>query len=143
MLAEFWPKDSAKSSGCASSPKIRWEIAHPAPSFDHVDCIANVPVEKVTFRDAPVPVLSHAHLSAFSSPLPSNHPNPTSWSVIVSEYSWPSTIVTPSSRPDVPALTKFSPQLFPTSGRYGRFVNAIGPDVSSTVPWEAQKPPPL
>src|SRR6185369_14953874 len=107
MLADLWPNESAKWSGCASSPKIGWEIAHPTSSFDHVDCIANVPVEKVTFWDAPGPLLSHAHLSAFSSPSPSNHPAPITWSVIVSEYSWPSTIVTPSSRP--PALTKRSP----------------------------------
>src|SRR5689334_5026130 len=120
-------------------------MRHAAPSLDHVDCIANEPVANATFCERPGPSRSQAHLSAFSSPYRSHQPPPGFWSVIVSEYSCPSTIVTPSSSPAVPALTKFSPQRVPMSGMYGRFVKATSPYEDGTLtlplkPCQAQKP---
>src|SRR5262249_47262879 len=55
-----------KSSGSPGTPQIACETRHARPSFDHVVCIANVPVSKVTFCDRPGPLLIHVHLSAFS-----------------------------------------------------------------------------
>src|SRR5438034_11838996 len=103
---------------------------------------------------APGPEVSHAHLSAFSSPLASTQPPAGFWSVMVSAYSWPSTIVTPSSVPELSLCRKFSPQLPPASTTYGRLVNAmspmlcesIGPPISVGSPFQscqAQKLPPL
>src|SRR5215467_9858305 len=62
-----------------------------------------------------VPGVIQAHLSAFSCPEESVHPPAGFWSVMVSAYSWPFTIEKPSSRPALPALTKFSPQVAPRS----------------------------
>ena len=83
-------------------------------SLLHVDCIAKVPVPKLTFAEAPWPDWIHAHLSAFSSPWLSVQPPGGFWSVTVSEYSCPSTIVTPSRL--LPGFTKPAPQLAPASG---------------------------
>src|SRR5438045_240915 len=102
-------------------------MRHASPSFDHVVCMAKVPVVNVTLSIRPGPSLSHMHLSAFSWPLPSYQPPNGNWSVITSEYSCPSTIVTPSSNPGVPGFRNDAPQLFPASGMYGRFVNARSP----------------
>src|SRR5437764_7615427 len=85
-------------------------------SLPHVDCTANEPVLNVMFCDLPVPEEIHAHLSAFSWPWMSVQPPAGNWSVIVSAYSWPSTMVTPSIAPAVPLLTKLEPQLLPVSG---------------------------
>src|SRR5256885_2864219 len=106
----------------------------PLASLAHVDCIAKAPVVNGTLADAPGPELRHAHLSAFSSPAPSTQPPAGFWSVIVSAYSWPSTIVTPSSSPALPALTKFVPQLPPASVTYGRLVKAMSPTVDGIAP---------
>jgi len=67
------------------------------------------------FWAAPCPLEIQAHLSPFSAPVESVHPPAGNWSVIVSAYSCPSTMVTPSSKPTEPAFTKFSPQAAPTS----------------------------
>src|SRR5262249_10175812 len=66
----------ANRSGPSGSPQIGWAIAQVAPSFDQVDCIANVPVANETFWAWPIPLASQAHLSAFSDPSESNHPPP-------------------------------------------------------------------
>ncbi len=73
------------------------------------------------------------------------------WSVMVSAYSCPSTMVTPSRVPALPELTKFCPQLAPASVMYGMLVNAMSPTVEVTAPpirvvspfqsCQAQKPP--
>lgn len=87
-------------------PTIECEIAHAPLSFDHVPCIANEPLANATFCAPPVPpVPTHAHLSAFSAPDESVQPPAGFWSVIVSAYSCPATIVTPSSAPAAPAFT--------------------------------------
>ena len=110
---------------------IEWLSSQPpAPelkSLAHVDCTAKVPVLRARLADAPWPEVIQAHLSPFSAPEESTHPPAGNWSVMVSAYSWPPTTVTPSSVPALPPLTKFSPQLAPTSVRYGRFVKATGP----------------
>src|SRR5438034_4118798 len=64
---------------------------------------------------------------------------------MVSAYSWPSTMVTPSRVPAEPALTKFWPQEVPASVTYGMFVNAMSPteELAPTSPFQscqAQKP---
>src|SRR5882757_11275586 len=88
-----------------------------------------------TFAAPPwVPGLSHAHLSAFSAPLVSVQPPAGFWSVMVSEYSCPSTIVYPSRLPAVPELTKFWPQLVPRSIVYGMLVNAMSPTDEEAAP---------
>src|SRR5437764_10252747 len=84
-------------------------------SLPHVDCTANEPVASVMFCDLPVPEEIQAHLSAFSEPWMSVQPPAGNWSVIVSAYSWPNTMVKPSVTPALPELTKFSPQLDPMS----------------------------
>src|SRR5947207_14692815 len=113
---------------------IRQPPLPPPTSLDHEDCTANEPVANGTFAIAPGPERSHAHLSAFSSPPASVQPPAGFWSVIVSAYSCPSTIVTPSRRPAVPVLTKFWPQLPPASATYGRLVNAMSPTVDGIGP---------
>src|SRR2546430_4014685 len=119
-------------------PMIGWLISQPPvpllKSLDHIDCIAKLPVEKATFAEAPWPDVIHAHLSPFSKPVVSVQPPGGVWSVIVSEYSCPSTIVTPSSVPALPPLTKFMPQLEPASVTYGMFVNAMSPTDELTGP---------
>src|SRR5207302_3392879 len=77
--------------------------------------------------DAPWPEEIHAHLSAFSEPWMSVQPPAGNWSVMVSAYSWPNTIVKPSATPALPELTKFSPQLDPMSSWYGSFAKASPP----------------
>jgi hypothetical protein len=80
--------------------------------FDHVPCTANFPVVSVMFWTLAAPDDSQAQRSPFSSPLLAVYPPAGNWSVIVSAYSWPPTMVTPSSW--LPALTKLAPQLRPT-----------------------------
>src|SRR5205085_9218137 len=75
--------------------------------------------------EAPCPEEIQAHLSPFSLPELSVQPPAGNVSVIVSAYSWPSTIETPSRVPAEPELTKFSPQLAPASVTYGRLVKAM------------------
>jgi hypothetical protein len=75
--------------------------------------MANVPVGRVSRAILPVPVCCQAHLSAVSSPSKSTQPPGGFWSVIVSAYSWPSTIETPSSWPALPERTKCAPQSAP------------------------------
>ena len=100
--------------------------------------MAKVPVEKVTLAAAPSePAASPRHLSPFSwlnGRLLSVQPPAGFWSVIVSAYSWPETTVTPSSAPAVPELTRLAQQLPPTSGTYGRLVNATSPTVEVAAP---------
>jgi len=96
---------------------IAWLMEHTAPSLENVLCIAKLPVAKATSAAAPVPLEIHAHLSAFSDPLPSIQPYEGFWSVSVSAYSWPPTMVTPSRAPALPEFTKLVPQLVPTSVR--------------------------
>src|SRR5947207_14418978 len=134
-----WPPVSGLVAGATETvkslppppPTIGCDIWQPLPSLDHVDCMANDPVVNGTATIAPGPELSQAHLSAFSSPPASFQPPDGFWSVMVSAYSWPSTIVTPSSTPSAPGCTKFSPQLPAASVTYGRLVNAMSP----TVDW--------
>jgi hypothetical protein len=87
----------------------------PLKSLAHMDWMANDPVARVMFWDAPWPDEIHAHLSPISYPLESVQPPAGNWSVMVSAYSCPPTIVTPSRLPAEPALTKFAPQLAPAS----------------------------
>src|SRR5438067_2434084 len=108
-------------------PTIGWEIWQLFVSLDHVDCMAKLPVVNDTFAEAPWPEEIQAHLSAFSSPTLSVQPPGGFWSLMVSEYSWPSTMVTPSIVPALPPLTKFWPQLVPASVTYGMLVNAMSP----------------
>src|SRR5215472_11393607 len=87
-----------------------------APSLAQVVCTAKVPLASARSNDPPlVPGAIQAHLSAFSPPDESVHPPGGFWSVMVSAYSWPFTIEKPSSRPALPALTTFSPQVAPRS----------------------------
>src|SRR6516164_6657397 len=90
--------------------------------FDQVPWTANVPVDSEMFCTCPAPLVNQAHRSPFSSPLLAVQPPAGNWSVIVSLYSWPSTIVTPSRL--LPGLTKPAPQREPTSGTYGMLVKA-------------------
>ena len=53
--------------------------------------------------------------------------------MIVSENSWPFTIVTPSRLPADP-FTKFCPQLAPASVTYGMLVNAMSPYGEEAAP---------
>jgi len=55
-------------------PTIECEIWQPLLSLPQVPCIANVPVVKETFCERPAPLVSHAHLSAFSWPVESVQP---------------------------------------------------------------------
>src|SRR5215469_1075904 len=88
--------------------------APPLPSFAQVVCIANVPWPVLRSKEPPaVPGVIQAHLSPFSSPLESVQPPGGFWSVIVSAYSWPFTMETPSRVPLL--LTKFCPQEAPMS----------------------------
>src|SRR5690242_9799316 len=102
---------------------------------------------------APGPEVCQAHLSPFSSPEASTQPPGGFWSVMVSAYSCPSTIVTPSMSPLASLCTNRAPQLPPASTTYGRLVNAmspmlcesIGPPMSVGSPFQscqAQKLPP-
>src|SRR4051812_6048290 len=91
------------------------EISHWLLSLPQVDWTANEPVASVMFCDAPVPEEIQAHLSAFSEPWMSVQPPAGNWSVMVSAYSCPKTIVNPSVTPALPELTKFWPQLDPMS----------------------------
>ena len=116
-------------------------IRQPPPSFDQIDCIANVPVAKTTFADAPSPLRSQAHLSPDSYPSLSYHPR-SAWSVSVSAYSWPATRLTPSRAPDGPLFTKFAPQPPSASGTYGMFEKARLPLLVDVTLCHAQKPPP-
>src|SRR5690348_16194583 len=93
--AEVGDRSTVNRFGPPASPQMGCAIAHVLPSFDHVDCIAKDPVASATFWAWPGPSESHTHLSAFSKLSLSNQP-PRAWSVSVSAYSWPSTIVTPS-----------------------------------------------
>src|ERR1019366_6750572 len=124
---------------------IGWDTSQPpAPllkSFAQVDWTAKEPVVSEMFWAAPWPDWIHAHLSPFSLPLLSVQPPAGNWSVTVSAYSWPSTIVTPSSVPAEPPFTKFSPQLVPASRRYGRLVNASWPTGVLTAPPESVESP--
>jgi hypothetical protein len=115
-------------------PTIACDIRQSLTSLDHVVCIANEPVENATLADASAPEVSHAHLSPFSSPLLSVQPPAGFWSVIVSAYSCPSTIVTPSSVPELPEFTKPCPQVLPASVTYGMLVNAMSPTLDETGP---------
>src|SRR3974377_2421501 len=102
--------------------------APPAPSLAQVVCMAKVPVGSERSNDPPlVPGVIQAHLSPVSKPLESVHPPAGFWSVMVSAYSWPSTMDMPSLAPALPELTKFAPQEAPASVTYGRFVNAMSP----------------
>src|SRR5215469_13086727 len=114
---------------------MAWLNSHvPPPSFAQVDCIANVPVVRLRFcAGAPGP-RSHAHRSPVSSPELLTQPPAGFWSVMVSAYSWPSTMDAPSRRPAVPPLTKFSPQEAPASVTYGMFVKAMSPYGEVTPP---------
>src|SRR5207237_6752848 len=93
-----------------------WQPPVPPPaSLPQVACIAKLPVAKLMFAAPPAcPGEIQAHLSAFSSPWLSVQPPGGFWSVTVSEYSCPSTIVTPSRL--LPGFTKPAPQLAPASG---------------------------
>src|SRR5882762_6903382 len=86
------------------------------------DCTAKVPVASVMFAEAPCPREIQAHLSPFSRPLPSSQPLLGNGSLTDSPYSWPPTMLTPSSNPALPLLTKFCPQEAPASVMYGRLV---------------------
>src|SRR3982074_1863404 len=102
--------------------------APPAPSLAHVVCMAKVPVGSERSNDPPlVPGGIQAHLSPFSLRPESVHPPAGFWAVIVSAYSWPSTMEMPSFAPALPALTKFAPQDAPASVMYRRFMNAMSP----------------
>src|SRR5258708_39812973 len=99
---------------------MAWDTSQPPlpppKSFAQVVCTANDPVVMEMFCERPVPDEIQAHLSPFSAPLESVQPPAGYVSVIVSAYSWPSTIVTPSRVPAEPALTKLCPQDAPASG---------------------------
>lgn len=75
-------------------PTIGWVNWQPLVSLPQEPCSAYEPVA-VTRLPAPpvVPGAFHAHLSAFSWPSEEVQPPAGNWSVMVSEYSWPSTIV--------------------------------------------------
>src|SRR5262249_6760383 len=128
-------------------PTMEWVKAHPWDSLDQVPCIANEPV--ASDRSAAPPVVpgdSQAHLSMFSSPEESVHPPAGFWSVMVSEYSCPSTMEKPSVVPALPELTKFCPQLVPRSRTYGMLVKAMSPteELAPTSPFQschAHQPP--
>src|SRR5215510_5776346 len=114
-----WPGHHCHA-GAAPLATMGWLASHApapaAPSLAQVVCMAKVPVATVRSNDPPlVPGVIHAHLSAFSSPLASVQPPAGFWSVMVSAYSCPFTIEKPSSRPALPALTKFSPHEAPRS----------------------------
>ena len=83
------------------------DIAQALLAFDQLACIAKMPVAKATFCAPPVPpVPTQAQRSPFSLPVEVAYQPPLGQrSVIDSAYSWPATIVTPSKRPAVPALT--------------------------------------
>src|ERR1039457_1833410 len=100
----------------------------PAASFAQVLCIAKVPVARDRSATPPlVPGAIQAHLSAFSLPLASVQPPAGFWSVMVSAYSWPSTMEMPSLAPALPGLTKSVPQAPPASVTYGLLVKAMSP----------------
>ena len=105
--------DEAARNGCVNSHPP----TPPLKSLPQVDWTANVPVPEVTSAAVPWPEEIQPHRSPFSAPELAVHPPAGNWSVTVSAYSWPPTMVTPSSRPAVPALTKFRPQLAPMSVR--------------------------
>src|SRR6266851_7188524 len=86
------------------------------------DCTAKVPVDSPMFAAAPWPLEIQAHLSPFSLPLPSSQPVLGNGSLMDSPYSWPPTMLTPSSSPALPPLTKFCPHDAPASVWYGKFV---------------------
>src|SRR5207302_1503953 len=79
-----------------------------------------------------VPGVIQAHLSPFSAPLESVQPPGGFWSVMVSAYSCPLTMDTPSRVPLL--LTKFWPQEAPMSVMYGLLVNAMSPYGELTAP---------
>src|SRR5215469_15589312 len=100
----------------------------------HSDCMAKVPVDRVTFPWASWPpqfVPPQAHLSATSPPLMvsalSAHPEVDWGSVAVSAYSCAAMMDTPSVRPLLPLLIQFSPHPIPALSMYGRLVNATSP----------------
>ncbi len=96
------------------------------PSLPQMVWTAYVPVPVVRSKLPPeVPGVIHAQTSPTSEPLELVQPPAGFWSVMVSLYSWPSTIVTPSSVPLL--LTKSWPQEVPASVMYGRLVNAMSP----------------
>jgi hypothetical protein len=99
-------------------PTMGWLMSHPPPpplaSLAHMLCTAKLPV--ASDRSAAPPVVPgriQAHLSPISSPLESVQPPAGFWSVMVSVYSWPSTMETPSRVPL--RFTKSCPQLKPAS----------------------------
>src|SRR6266700_3230903 len=124
---------------------IAWVNSHVPPALPvpltQSGCIANVPVVSLRLAVlAPGPVF-HWHRSAVSSPLASVPPPGGFWSVMVSAYSWPLTIDTPSSRPALPELTKFLPHARPASVIYGRFENATWPyDDDAGPPGSVESP---
>src|SRR5436305_7945173 len=86
--------------------------------------------------DAPWPLEIQAHRSPFSEPPLVSQPLLAAGSVIVSAYSCPPTIVTPSVAPLTPVppvATKFAPQEAPASLTYGMLVNGRGAPL--TVVW--------
>ena len=101
---------------------IVWVNRHPPwpllALLAQTDCMANAP--ELSCSTAAEPAVAgfggiQAHLSAVSFSPRSTQPPAGFWSVIVSAYSWPATIETPSSLPALPERTKFAPQLTPTS----------------------------
>src|SRR5262249_17235045 len=120
---------------------IVWVNRHPPlpllALLAHTPCIANFPVGRVSRAIRPGPACSQAHLSAVSSPPRSTQPPAGFWSVIVSAYSWPATIETPSSLPALPARRMLAPQSAPAWGASvteGMLVNATSPTGGGTAP---------
>src|SRR5262249_66765 len=113
---------------------LAWHApAPPLPSLAQVVCMAKVPVPVDRSNEPPgVPGGIQAHLSPFSAPLASVYPPGGFWSVMVSAYSWPFTIDTPSKVPPGPPLTKFWPRDAPMSVMEGVLVNAISPTAEAT-----------
>src|SRR6266566_6709446 len=115
--------------GCEASQPPRPPLA----SLAQVVCIAKVPVARDRLNTPPaVPGVIQAHLSPFSAPLESVQPPGGFWSVMVSAYSCPLTMDTPSRVPLL--LTKFWPQEAPMSVMYGLLVNAMSPYGELTAP---------
>src|SRR5205814_4819085 len=111
----------------ARAAVVRRQPAQPWTLLLQVGCTANEPVDRLILCR-----FIQAHLSAFSSPRASIQPLPAPGSVTASRYSWPATMLNPSSLP--PRM--FWPQPLPASRTYGMFVYGRPPVMS----WYAQKP---
>src|SRR5580658_627330 len=107
------PAVTTGTPGAPGAPLVGWEVSQPPvpplSSFAQIAWTGKLPVASVISVAPPdVPGGIQMHLSAASLPLLSSQPPAGNWSVIVSAYSCPSTIVTPSRAPG--ELTKPSPQ---------------------------------